>query len=59
MQTKTGEQGYQDGLRSGARVPREPDDFDAVHAANVGGTDYAEGFIRGVRDGSDGSTAGL
>lgn len=47
---KTEADGYRDGLASGKRVPREPDDFDAVHAGNVGGPQYAKGFLRGVAD---------
>lgn len=47
---RTEAEGYQDGLASGQRVPREPDDTDRVHAGNFGGKDYATGFLRGVAD---------
>ncbi|GAA4218746.1 hypothetical protein GGQ68_002540 [Sagittula marina] len=46
----TEEEGYRAGLVSGQRVPRDPDHFDAVHASNVGGPKYADGFLRGVTD---------
>lgn len=46
----TEDEGYRDGLASGQRVPREPDECDAVHSGNLGGPDYARGFMRGVED---------
>jgi len=45
---KSEAKGYEDGLASGLRVPREPDYFDAVHACNAGGPNYQRGFIDGV-----------
>ena len=44
----TAARGYQDGLESGRRVPRQHDYFDLVTAGNAGGPDYAEAFCRGV-----------
>lgn len=42
-------EGYANGLESGRRVPREPDDTDRVHAMNFG-PDYARGFLRAIEE---------
>jgi hypothetical protein len=53
---KTEADGYRAGFASGESVPRGPDDFDYVHAWNVGGANYQRGFILGLKAGSEPKT---